>query len=158
MVNYLASEKNSDPRLIVDLVKNRWGYKGVRAALKCDETQKNAALTFITDPTRKLGLEGLFNMLKGSGSVATIALEEGVYYNCAYLVFKGAKAAGGTYTGLHNMLVTMQNGVTWFYNSNEVTPKWGKPTNWKEVENQNLTPPQSAASYVFTGVAVEIRK
>jgi hypothetical protein len=112
-----------------------------------------AALKYIPNPM-DVQLEGLFNMLKGFGSVATITLVDGVYYNCSYLMIKGAKAATGTFKGLHNILVTKQSNLSYYYNSNERTPKWSVVSEWKLLERQN----DADYSYVFSGVCVEMRR
>lgn len=151
VVTALAAADNSDPRRIVSETELRWN--AVKATLKCDETQKTVALGYITDQTTKMGLGALFNMMKADGSVASITAENGVYYNCSYLMIRGSKAATGTYEGMHNILVTKDGGQIYYYNSNESTPAWKVVTDWKKLENQN----GGAYSYVFTGVCVEFK-
>lgn len=152
VIDSLAQADNSDPRLIVSETELRWA--AAKATLKCDETQKTDALNYITDPTQQLGLAGLFNMMKGSGSVATITPEEGVYYNSSYLMIQGSTAATGKFEGMHNILVTKQGGQTYYYNPNESTPNWSVAADWKKLDNQN----GGRYSYVFTGVCVEMRR
>lgn len=155
---HLKSKQNSDPRRMVEDMKVRWG--GLGAAILCCDTDKTRALTYVGDPAERGGLEAMFNMIKdynvgqGKGTVATIALEDGAYYNGSYLMLDGATAKGGRYTGMHNMLIVSDKGTIWHYNSNETTPAWQKVTDWKVLDGQN----GGTTSYVFTGVCIEMRR
>lgn len=151
VIDGLAAKDNSDPRRIVSEAELRWN--AVKATLKCDETQKTAALKYISDPATVFGLGALFNMMKMDGSEATITPEEGVYYNASFLMMKGKAAASATYDGMHNILVTKSGGHNYYYNPNESTPDWKRVSNWKILDNQN----GGKHSYVFTGVCVEIK-
>lgn len=151
VVNQLAEKENSDPRRIVSETELRWN--AVKATLKCDETQKAEALKYVPQPLQ-LALGALFNMLKKSGSVATITPVDGVYYNSSYLMLKGKTASGATYDGMHNILVTSQGGQIHYYNSNEKKPAWKITRDWKLLEGQN----EGKISYVFTGVCVEMMR
>ena len=150
-IDGLAAQKNSDPRLMVSEIASRWST--VKAALICDETQKTTAMTYV-DQSIQPALQGLFNMLKRAGSVASISIDDGIYYNCSYLMKKGGDATTATYEGMHNILVTKQGGQTYYYNPNESVPVWKVVVDWKKLENQN----GGTYSYVFTGVCVEMKK
>ena len=149
----LAKKDNSDPRLIVSESDLRWGG-ALTATLLCDETEKATALTFVPTPVG-MALGGLFIMIKGASGATTITPEDGIYYNCSYLMLAGGKARSATYEGMHNILVTKSGGAFHYYNSNEKTPKWGQcPSDWKTLENQNA----GTYSYVFTGVCVAMKR
>lgn len=152
LIDGLAAKENSDPRRIISEAETRWN--AIKASLKCDETQKTTALKYIRDPGMQMALGALFNMLKGSGSVAAITLEPGVYYNASYLMLKGGTAASAVYEGMHNILVTNQGGQIYYYNPNESKPVWSVTPDWTILEKQN----NKTYSYVFTGVCVEMRK
>src|SRR5712691_8050010 len=135
VVELLAKAENSDPRRIVSEVLRTWG--GLKVTLLCDETQKKDAIKNYVPKAMKLGLKALFNMLKGSGSVANVTLEDGVYYNSSFLMFTDATANPVSFAGMHNILVTKQGGQVYYYNSNESVPKWSVVSDWKKLENQN---------------------
>lgn len=152
-IDLLAIAKNSDPRKIVtetDKISNQ----AVKAELICDDSQKTSALVYITDLTTKQGLGALFNLIKGGGTSTNISLNEGSFYNASYLMFAGAAAAAGTFTGMHNILVAREGGKDYYYNPNEAKPCWSLTSDWKVLDNQN----GGSHSYVFTGVCVEMKK
>ncbi|NJA04719.1 hypothetical protein [Methylomonas sp. UP202] len=152
-IDQLAAAKNSDPRKIItetDKISN----KTVKAELVCDDSQKTGALVYVTDLATKQGLGSLFNLIKGGGTSTSLTLTDGVFYNASYLMFNGAKAATGTFTGMHNILVTREGGKDYYYNPNENKPGWNLTSDWKILDNQN----GGNHSYVFTGVCVEMKK
>lgn len=151
LIDGLAKADNSDPRLIVTEATGM----GVTATLKCDEVEKTTAMGFVTDPGFKMGLEALFNILKGSNASVAVALQDGIYYNCSYLMLPGSTPTAQAMPGMHNILVTKQSGIVYYYNSNESTPAWTSITSdWKTLNAQN----NGNWSYVFTGVYVEMKK
>ncbi|HVK99417.1 MAG TPA: hypothetical protein VM553_06360 [Dongiaceae bacterium] len=145
----LAAAENSDPRRIVSEVKKRWPK--VTAKLICDEVQKNKAIAYVTGPYQA-GMKALFNMLTAGGVKATVALDEEVYYNCSYTMHSSGTPSDSNYSGMHNILVTLQGGKCYYYNSNEADPQWKTTNNWKQLDAQN----EGSASYVFTGVCVAL--
>lgn len=152
VIDSLAAANNSDPQRIVSETELRWN--AVKATLLLDDAQETEALKYIKDARTKLGLDALFNTLKGFGTVKAIAPEEGVYYNSSYLMLRGNSAITGTYEGMHNILVTRFGGQNYYYNSNENVPTWSVTANWKMLENQN----GGSYSYVFTGACVEMKQ
>jgi len=152
LTDALAKADNSDPRRIVTESELRWGGS-VKASILCDDVEKTTALGFVGPMAPALA--ALFNMIKGGNLVTTIALQDGIYYNCSYLMLKGAAAKSAVYEGMHNILVTNFKGSTFYYNPNEKVPVWTKdPADWKTLENQN----GGTYSYVFTGVCVELKR
>jgi hypothetical protein len=149
LIDALAKADNSDPERIVIEATGM----GVKAALKCDDVEKTTAMGFITNTGYSAGLDTLFLRLKNKGSASTVKLENGKYYNCSYLMLPVAKAAKQAAPGMHNILVTQQNGIIYFYNSNESAPAWKQCfSDWKTLEGQNA----GTHSYVFTGVYIEL--
>ncbi|NPU91367.1 MAG: hypothetical protein HPY82_05580 [Gammaproteobacteria bacterium] len=145
----LAAAKNSDPRRIVAEVKKRWS--GVTAKLVCDEVQKNKAISYVASGYQD-GMLALFNMLTAGGVKAPVALEDFVFYNCSYTMHNGGVPSESNYSGMHNILVTMEGGKCYYYNSNEDDPQWKTTSNWKLLEKQN----GGNHSYVFSGVSVAL--
>ncbi|MBN3561968.1 hypothetical protein [Aliamphritea spongicola] len=145
----LADDKNSDPRLIVSQIKQRW--PGVKAKLLCDEGQKSKAISMVNGMMRS-GMNDIFNLLVQEAVKGSIALDEAVFYNCSYTMHSGAKPSEDNFSGMHNILVAYEAGKTFFYNSNESNPQWQATANWKKLEAQN----GGTHSYVFSGVAVAI--
>lgn len=148
----LADNKNSDPRLIITEMTTRWNT--IKKTLVCDETQKKIALTYVNNQMQQ-ELGGLFTLLRQNGTAKPVILEEGIYYNCTYLMIKGSNARKGVFEGMHNILVTKEGGKIYYYNPNETMPKWSVVlSNWTRLDNQN----DGNYSYVFTGVCVEMSK
>ena len=149
----LAAIGNSDPRKVVDFV-NTTG-QAITAKLLCDEFAKVKAFLYV-DAQKQLQLGGMFNMMKGHNATAATVIEKGVYYNAVFLMFKGPTPTIQGYDGMHNILVTQENGSIYYYNSNEDPPDWvnsGPGDGWMVLTKQN----GSKGSYVFTGVCVEIK-
>ncbi|HSW04967.1 hypothetical protein [Aquabacterium sp.] len=152
LIDSLAKAENSDPRRIVSEADTRWN--AIKASLRCDATQKAAALKYVKSTDMQMGLGALFNMLTGFGTVGTITIEPGIYYNASYLMLKGGTATAAVYEGMHNILVTNHAGQIYYYNPNESKPTWSVTPDWTILEKQN----KSSYSYVFTGVCVEMKK
>lgn len=149
ITTHLASQKNSDPRLIVSEVKKRWPK--VNAKLVCDTAQKNRGITYVASGQRP-GLETLFTMLTHDAATSPVVFDEYAFYNCSYTMHNAASPSSSNFTGLHNILVTYEGGKVYYYNPNESHPAWKVTRDWKKLENQN----SGSGSYVFTGVAVVI--
>lgn len=149
---HLAQQQNSDPRLIVKTVNAGWGGR-VSATLRCDELEKSWAIKFHTPNDLRLGLQALYNMMKGANASVTIVPEVGVYYNCSFLMFNDPDPVPAAYTGMHNILITKTAAGIHYYNSNEANPAWVQNNAWKKLTGQN----GGTHSYVFTGVFVEMR-
>jgi hypothetical protein len=150
----LKADHNSDPRLIVSEVASRWGGS-LTSTMLFDDTEKTTALTFVSDPMMQQALPGLFNLLKGQTQSSMIIPKDGIFYNCSYVMLKGATASSAKFEGLHNILITSDSGALYYYNPNEATPAWVKnPPDWKTLQGLN----GGTYCYIFTGVAVELKK
>jgi hypothetical protein len=151
LIDMLAKADNSDPERIVTEAIGM----GVKAALKCDDAEKTTAMTFVSDTGYSAGLDMLFHRLQGKGAASTVLLQNGSYYNCSYLMLPVPKATKQATPGMHNILVTQQNSVIYYYNPNESTPAWKQCfSDWKTLDGQN----GGTHSYVFTGVYIEMTK
>jgi hypothetical protein len=147
MTQQLAAANNSDPRRVVSEVTRRW--KSVTAKLLCDGVQKNASISYVPGPVRG-DMEALYSLLSADAINGPVRLDDEAFYNCSFTMHNAAMPSPASFTGTHNILVTLSGGKVLYYNPNETTPKWTATTNWKQLNGQN----DGTHSYVFTGVCV----
>ncbi len=147
MTQQLAHDENSDPRRVVAEVTRRW--PAVTAKLLCDGVQKKASIAYV--PGAISGhMDALFNLLSAHAITGPVRLDDEAFYNCSYTMHAAALPSTASFTGTHNILVTLSSGKYYYYNPNETTPSWTSTTNWKQLNGQN----GGAHSYLFTGVCV----
>ena len=149
ITSVLAAANNSDPRLIVTEMGNRWS--ALKVKLLCDSVQKTVAMNYVASAMRP-GMDALYKLLANDAVEAPMRLDDFVFYNCSFTMHGGAKPSDTNFTGMHNILVTFEGGKVYYYNPNESVPAWKMTPNWKKLEAQN----GGNHSYVFSGVSVAV--